>query len=311
MNVGVIGLGWVGASVAISTLHRGVARQLWLHDVRDGLAEAEAADLAHGASFYSPCDIACASVEEMAERCDAIVVAAGRGAMPGQSRLDALGVTAGLARDLGQRLRGARGVVVVVTNPVDVVTSIVAEASGLPPEKVIGTGTMLDTARLRSLLSEQLHLNERSIHAQVLGEHGDSSVMAWSSAAIGGRPVRSLPEWTPELENTLATRVRRAAYEIIAAKGATNHAIGLVTAMLLQSILRDEGRVLTVSRLLHGEGELAEIIGSEPVTLSLPFVVGKGGATQLIVPELDAEEKAGLRRSAAVLRAARASIATI
>jgi L-lactate dehydrogenase len=309
MIVGIVGLGWVGASVAISTLHRGVARHLWLTDVRDGLAAAEAADLAHGAAFYPPCDVRSATVEEMAEHCDAIVLAAGRGAMPGQSRLDAIGVTAALARDIGARLRGARGIVVVVTNPVDVMTAIVVEATGLPAHRVIGTGTMLDTARLRSLLGEQLGVDERSVHAHVLGEHGDSSVVAWSSGVVGGVPLRSLPAWDRAAEAAIETRVRRAAYEIIAAKGATNHAIGLVTAALLQCVLRDERRVLTVSRLHDGAGSLGEIVGADPVALSVPTIVGRDGAGAVIVPVLDAEEQQALRRSADVLRAAAARAA--
>ena len=309
MIVGIVGLGWVGASVAISTLHRGVARHLWVNDVRDGLAAAEAADLAHGAAFYPPCEVRSATVEEMAEHCDAIVLAAGRGAMPGQSRLDALGVTAALARDIGARLRGARGIVVVVTNPVDVMTAIVVEATGLPAHRVIGTGTMLDTARLRSLLGEQLGVDERSVHAHVLGEHGDSSVVAWSSGVVGGVPLRSLPAWDRAAEAGIETRVRRAAYEIIAAKGATNHAIGLVTAALLQCVLRDERRVLTVSRLHDGAGPLGAIVGTDPVALSVPTIVGRDGAGAVIVPVLDADERQALRRSADVLRAAAAGAA--
>lgn len=308
MKIGIIGLGWVGASVAISTLHRGFARELWLADARPGLAAAEAADLAHGATFYPACDVRCATVEEMATHCDAIVIAAGQGAMPGGSRLEALRITAGMARDLGKRLANAQGVICVVTNPVDVVTALLVESSGLPPERVIGTGTMLDTARLRSLLGASLQLDERSIHAQVLGEHGDSSVVAWSAAVVGGRQVRALPHWDPDEEVLIATRVRQAAYEIIAAKGATNHAIGLVTASLLQCVLRDERRVLTVSRVHEGEGPLAEIIGAAPVALSVPTVVGRDGASAVIVPALDDAERAALRRSADVLRAARATV---
>jgi L-lactate dehydrogenase len=308
MRVGIIGLGWVGASVAISTLHRGIARELWLDDVREGLAEAEAADLAHGASFYAPCDVRRASVEQMAEGCDAVVIAAGRGALPGQSRLDALGVTAGIARELGARLRGARGVVVVVTNPVDVMTELVVEASGLPHERVIGTGTMLDTARLRHVLSQRLRIDERSIHAQVLGEHGDSSVLAWSSATVGGVPLRTLPGWRSESEPVIAHEVRRAAYEIIAKKGATNHAIGLVTASLLQCVLRGERRVLTVSRVHGPGGPLTAWLGDAPVALSVPTVVDRQGAVEVLPPALDDGERAALRRSAEVLREARATV---
>jgi len=308
MRIGIVGLGWVGASVAISTLHRGIARELWLLDVREGLAAAEASDLAHGESFYPRCDVRGATLEQMAHGCDAIVIAAGQGALPGRSRLDALSVTAAIAREIGAGLRGARGIVIVVTNPVDVMTQMVAESSGLPAERVLGTGTMLDSARLRHELSVRVGIDQRSIHANVLGEHGDSQVVAWSSASVGGRPLRELPGFAPAEESAIAESVRRAAYRIIEKKGATNHAIGLVTASLLQSLLRDERRLLTVS-CLHRGGDAANLLGDGPVALSLPMVVGRTGASQLVAPRLDDAERAALRHSADCLRAARASVA--
>lgn len=302
MRIGIIGMGWVGASVAISTLHRGFARELWVADVAPGLAKAEALDLAHGSSFYHPCSVREASVEAIARDCDAVVIAAGRGAMPGRSRLDALSATASIAKELGQSLRGARGVVVVVTNPVDVMTQLIQAASQLPPERVLGTGTMLDTARLRHALAAQLRIDQRSIHAQVLGEHGDSQVAMFSSARVGGLPLRSMPGWQLAEEPAIAESVRRAAYEIIAGKGATNHAIGLVTADLLQCIVRDERRVLTVARL-HADGAAAAMLAG-PVALSLPTIVGRHGGGEVLLPELDDGERGGLVRSAAVLREA-------
>jgi L-lactate dehydrogenase len=307
MRIGILGLGWVGASVAISTLHRGIARELWLDDIVPGLADAEVMDLAHGASFYPRCVVRRAAPEEMAAGCDAIVIAAGQGALPGRSRLDALATTARIAADLGGRLRGARGVVVVVTNPVDVVTQLVAEASGLPAPRVLGTGTMLDTARLRNLLAAQLAVDERSVHAQVLGEHGDSQVVAWSTAQVGGVALGDWPGWQRDAEVRLAEQVRKAAYAIIAGKGATNHAIGLVTASLLQSVLRDERRVLLVSSL-HERGAAAAACGGGPVALSLPTIVGRGGAEQIVLPQLAPDERAALQQSAAVLRQARSAL---
>lgn len=299
----------MGASVAISTLHRGVARELWLDDSRAGLADAEALDLAHGASFFPSCEVRRAGVEDMATGCDVIVIAAGKGALPGVSRLDALAVTAAVAHELGARLRGARGVVVVVTNPVDVMTQLVMQSSGLPPERVIGTGTMLDTARLRHELSVRTSIDRNSLHAYVLGEHGDSQVVAWSTAEVGGLPLRRLPQWRREDEPGIAEIVRRAAYEIIAGKGATNHAIGLVTASLLQCVLRDERRVLTVSRV-HEPGTLpTACFGTGRVALSLPTVVSREGAVTVLLPDLDEVEQQALMRSADVLRAAHAGVA--
>jgi L-lactate dehydrogenase len=192
----------------------------------------------------------------------------------------------------------------VVSNPVDVLTRVLQQASGLPPERVLGTGTMLDTARLRQWLAVHLAVDARSVHAQVLGEHGDSEFVQWSAAQVGGLPLRGWPGWTPADEQRMALEVKRAAYEIIQRKGVTNHAIGLVTADLVRAILRDEHRVLTVSRRQD------VIAGLGDVALSLPAVVGRGGAQTVIAPALDAAELAALRQSAEVLRQAWDGIAS-
>jgi L-lactate dehydrogenase len=296
-TVGVIGTGWVGASVAISTLHSGVADELLLYDIRADLAEGEAMDLAHGASFYPAAHVRAASIEEMTAA-DAIVVAAGRGGRPGESRLDLLRENATVVRDIGRRLVGCRGTVVMVTNPVDVLTHVMREASALPPARVIGTGTMLDTARLKHVLSRTLTVDPRSVHAHVVGEHGDSEVVLWSGAWVGGVRLRDWPEWEQSREAVLADEVRRAAYEIIRRKGATNHAIGLVTADLLRSIVRDERRILTVSRVQQGTA------GIRDLALSLPAVVGATGAEQVLEPEMSEQERHALERSAEALRQA-------
>jgi L-lactate dehydrogenase len=254
-------------------------------------------DLAHGAAFYPAASVRAVSFDELLDT-SALVIAAGRGGKPGESRLDLLRDNARVMRDVGARLRDYAGLVVVVTNPVDVLTYVVAEASGLPPERVIGTGTMLDTARLRQAIGETLGVAPHSVHAQVIGEHGDSEVVLWSSAHVGGLPLRHWPGWQREREGPLAEQVRRAAYEIIRRKGATNHAIGLVTAALLRSALRGERRVQTVSRVQRGA------LGIEGVALSLPTIVDAGGAMEVVPPELAPEERAALERSADVLRAA-------
>jgi L-lactate dehydrogenase len=197
---------------------------------------------------------------------------------------------------------GYEGVVVIVTNPVDVLTYEFQSASGLPPERVIGTGTMLDTARLRQVLGRELNMDPRSVHAQVVGEHGDSEVVLWSSAKLGGMSLRQWPGWSTELEQNVAQEVRTAAYQIIQRKGATNHAIGLVTATLLKWMLRGERRVLTVSRVQTGA------LGLREVALSLPTIIGSEGAMQVIEPDFDSEERAAFERSAEVLRHAIASV---
>lgn len=297
-TIGIVGMGWVGTSIAISVLHSGAAKTLLLNDVRSEVAEGEAMDLAHGAAFYPAAEVRTADIETMRDA-DVVVIAAGRGGGPDETRLDLLKGNAEIVRQIGSRLAGCRGTVIMVSNPVDVLTRVMVEAADLPPERVIGTGTMLETARLREMVGRQMEIDPRSIHAQVIGEHGDSSVALWSSAHIGGLPLRDWPEWSRDHEERLGERVRRAAYEIIRRKGATNHAIGLVTATLIRWMLRGR-RVLTVSRVQTAEFG-PDLAG---VALSLPTIVGPDGARIVRKPAMDAQEEEGLVRSADVLRRA-------
>ena len=301
LTIGVLGTGWVGTSVAISVLHAGFASELLLADARAEVAEGEAMDLSHGAAFYPTATVRAVPVDELGSA-DALVIAAGRGGKPGESRLELLRDNVKLLREVGAQLRAFRGLVVVVTNPVDVLTYVLAESSGLPPERVIGTGTMLDTARLRQAIGRELNVAPQSVHAHVVGEHGDSEVVLWSSAQVGGLPLRRWPGWHRDREQPIAEEVRHAAYEIIKRKGATNHAIGLVTAALLRASLRGERRVQTVSRVQAGT------LGIRDAALSLPTVVDAGGAVDVVTPELSDDERAGLEQSADVLRKALRSL---
>ncbi len=297
MKIGVIGMGRVGTSVAVSILQQGIARELLVHDLHTETAEGEVLDLAHGAAFYPSARIRVAGVEDMLD-CDAVVIAAGRNGRADETRLDLLRDNASVISDLARRLARLSGLLVIVSNPVDLLTQIACEHSGLAPARVIGTGTLLDTARLRHVIGRELALDPRSVHAHVLGEHGDSEVIAWSSAQIGGVALRRWPGWSADREAAIATEVRRAAYEIIRRKGATNHAIGLATAAMLRWALRDERRVLTVSRLQDGVG----------LAMSLPAIVGRDGAVDVISPDLDEAERDALHRSAETLRTARAAL---
>ncbi len=302
VSVGIVGTGWVGSSVAISTLHAGIVQELLLHDARTAVAEGEAMDLAHGASFYPAATVRPVGVDEMIGA-DAVVIAAGRGGRPGESRLDLLNDNARVIRRLAEAFRGYQGVVIIVTNPVDVLTHEFARVSGLPPARVLGTGTMLDTARLRQMIGRTLAIDPQSVHAQVVGEHGDSEVVLWSSARAAGVPLSRWPEWSAGTEARIGASVRTAAYEIIQRKGATNHAIGLVTAALLRALLRDERRVVTVSRVQRGAAGIADI------ALSLPAIVGRDGAADVIAPDMTDAERAALAHSADVLRRALADLA--
>ena len=300
-SIGIVGTGWVGSSVAISTLQASAAQEVLLNDRSTALAEGEAMDLSHGSSFYPSAQVRAASLDEMLET-NAVVIAAGRGGGADETRLQLLRDNAALIGDLANHFRGYGGIVVLVTNPVDVLTYVFQRESQLPAERVLGTGTMLDTARLRQVLGRELAIDPRSVHAQVVGEHGDSEVCIWSHAMVGGTRIRNWPGWSRDNEQTVEREVREAAYQIIQRKGATNHAIGLVTANLLQGMLRNERRVLTVSRVQRGA------FGLEGLALSLPAIVGADGATDVLEPHLDDEEATRLQSSAKILRDAIASL---
>lgn len=301
-SVGIVGTGWVGASVAISTLQAAAATEVLLSDRNEALAEGEAMDLSHGASFYPSARVRSAPLDDLLQT-QAVVIAAGRGGAADETRLQLLRDNAAIITELARQFADYQGIVVMVTNPVDVLTYVFSRESELPPERVIGTGTMLDTSRLRQIVGRDLDVDPRSVHAQVIGEHGDSEVCVWSSAVVGGTPLRQWPGWDRERERQAETEVREAAYQIISRKGATNHAIGLVTANLLRGMLRDERRVLTVSRVQDG------ILALDDIAISLPAIVGASGAAEVIEPQLDDAERAALERSADVLRQAITSLA--
>jgi L-lactate dehydrogenase len=301
MKVGVIGMGWVGTSVAMSLLTRGDVRELLVNDLNTARAEGEALDLTHGSPFLRGAAVRATTVEGM-RTCDAVVIAAGRNGKPGESRLDLLNDNAAVVRALGAALHGHAGLLVMVTNPVDILTHVLLESSGLPPSRVLGTGTLLDTARMRTQLGCELGVSPQSVHMNVIGEHGDSQVAVFSNARVGNLALRSFPGWQRERERSLAEQVRSAAGQIIARKGATNHAIGLTTAYLLKWALADERRVLTVSRLQEGA------LGLRDICISLPTIVGRTGGERVLEPELDEEEREALLRSVTVLQTARATL---
>lgn len=299
MKITVVGAGFVGATAAYSILQRGLAEELVLVDVDRARAEGEAMDLSHALPWLKPARVSVSTLDS-AGPSDLVVIAAGRSSVPGETRLDLLKDNAARIRAICERLaRWSRpAVVLVVSNPVDVLTRVAHETLGWGG-RVFGTGTSLDTARLRTLLGEELGLDPRSVHGYVLGEHGDSEFPAWSTVVAGGVPVR---RWTGQDRlDAVFERVRAAAYEIIKRKRATYYAIGATTAALCEAVLRDQRTVLPVSVPLTGQYGLKE------VALSLPCVVGREGVASVLEPELDVLEFEALRRSAAVLaKAARA-----
>jgi L-lactate dehydrogenase len=301
MKVGIIGLGWVGSSVASSILHKGVARELLINDIDTDKAEGEAMDFNHGAPFYAASSVKAVEIKDMVS-CDAIVVTAGRGGSANESRLQLLRDNISIVKSISDQLIGFNGLLIIVANPVDVLTYYYQHYTGLPSNRVIGTGTMLDTARLRQKVGERLSIDPKSIHAQVVGEHGDSEVVLWSRAMLGGMSLRDWPDWSKRDEQIIAEQVRTAAYEIIRRKGATNHAIGLVTATLLKWLLRGEKRIVTLSSVIE------DLYGVGDVAISVPVMVDRWGISQVLKPEINQEEQSNLQKSAKIIKSAIESI---
>ncbi len=298
-RIAVIGGGHVGATSAYSLITRGVAREVVLVDCNREVAEGEAIDLQHAAALTRPVRVWAGDYRDAADASIA-VIAAGVGSQPGETRLDLLGRNVRVVSDCMRNLLtiGFNGIVLMATNPVDVLAQVAQSESGLLVERVIGSGTVLDTARLRAILGERLRLEARSIHAYIIGEHGDSEIAAWSSASVAGVPLAdycaSVGEY-PDFDDLLR-QVRRAAPEIIRHKGYTSFAIASCVTRICEAILGDEQTVLPVSTMLKGQH------GISGVYLSLPCVVGRRGVERIIELPLDEEERAGLHASAEVLR---------
>lgn len=308
MKVGIVGAGFVGSTAGFAMVMGGAASELVLVDANAALARAQAADIAHAVPFTRAVAVRAGGYGDLAGA-GVVVLAAGVGQKPGETRLQLLERNAAVFADvIGQVLRAAPDTILVVaTNPVDVMTQVATRLSGLPPERVIGSGTILDTARFRTLLAARLGVTPKSVHAHVVGEHGDSEVLLWSGAAAAGLPVERFAEQTGQpltAEDCAAidTGVRRAAYHIIEGKGHTAFGIGGGLARLVGAIARDERAVLTCSILTE------EMAGVKEVALSLPRVIGAGGVLSTLHPDLSDEEAAGLARSAGILKSAADSV---
>ncbi|MFC4556349.1 L-lactate dehydrogenase [Georgenia faecalis] len=302
-KVAIIGAGSVGATMAFATLMRGTARHVALYDINTAKVRAEALDLVHGVQFMPPAQIEGSDDIEVCRGADVVVVTAGAKQKPGQTRLDLAESTVGLMRTIIPQVTAVApdAVYVMVTNPVDVVTRAALAISGLPPNQLFGSGTVLDTSRLRYRLAEESGLAAQNVHAYVVGEHGDSEIPLWSSAMIGAVP---LLDWStthaPLLDaasrEAIATEVVEAAYTVIAGKGATNYAVALAGVSIIEAVLRDENRVLSVSTLIE------DYVGISDVCLSVPTVVGADGAGEKLVPPMTPAELTGLRASADRIR---------
>jgi len=305
MKTGIVGSGFVGATAAYALVMRGVGRRVVLVDQNQARAESEADDILHAVPFAHPLEIRAGEYEDLAGS-KVVVVSAGVGQKPGETRIQLLGRNAQVFKQvIPNVLRHApEAVLLIATNPVDVMTHIAAHYAaefGVPSSRVIGSGTTLDTARLRSLIGRQLKVDSQHVHAYVLGEHGDSEVLAWSQITVGGIP---LDEFCTGRDISICEddyavideKVRRAAYHIIEGKGATYYGIGSAVARIVEVILQDERSLLTVCT------PMPEVAGVKDVTVSLPNLVGGEGIIQTFFPKLDEKETIALHASAQVIR---------
>jgi L-lactate dehydrogenase len=300
MKVGIVGAGLVGSAAGYAMVLEGVAADIVFVDINRALALAQAEDILHATPVSHSARVSAGDYSALSG-CSVAVLSCGANQKPGENRLQLLDRNKRIFEEVMRQvvLFAPEAIILVASNPVDVMTYYVSKHAGVPAQRVIGSGTILDTARFRALLGDHLGISPQSVHAHVLGEHGDSEVLVWSSADVGGVPLEDVAlrmgvPITSATRNHIDERVRRAAYSIIEGKGATWYGIGAALARIAQSIRDDERSVLTLSNI--------ETPGYDDVSLSLPRVVGARGICATLQPSLSAEEKILLDQSADVLR---------
>jgi len=304
----IIGMGRVGTTFAYALSLRRIVNEIVLVDVDAKRAEGEAMDLRHGLPLIGPMDIRCGGFEDLAGA-DIIVITAGASQAPGETRLELLGRNAAIVESIGQSIlhEGGSPILIVATNPVDVLTQRLIEQTGFPHSRVMGSGTVLDSSRLRQTLSEELRVDVRGVHAHIIGEHGDTELAVWSRANVSGIPLADFCAgrgiaYDEAFRHRVQEGVRRAAYEIIARKGSTAYAVGVALCRIVEAIVRDEQSVLTVSTAAGG------FYGLPEVSLSLPCVIGEDGIEMVLESPLAPDELAALTQSAEVLLQTAASL---
>ncbi len=301
-RVVLIGTGAVGSSYAFALLNQGITEELVLIDLNKEKAEGDAMDLNHGLPFapsrtkiwfgdYKDCGIA-----------DLVVITAGANQKPGETRLDLVEKNTKIFKGIVEEIMnsGFDGIFLVATNPVDILTYAVWKFSGLPKERVIGSGTILDTARFRFLLGDYFDVDTRNVHAYIIGEHGDTELPVWSHADIAGTTIsewiKNNPDYKPDDLNQIFVNVRDAAYQIIEKKGATYYGIAMGLVRLTKAILQNENSVLTVSAYLDGE------YGQDDIYIGVPAVVNRKGVRKIVELDLNDEEKTKFTNSVKVLK---------
>lgn len=298
----VIGCGFVGAASAFSLMQSGLFSEMVLLDANREKAEGEAMDLSHGVPFARPMEIRAGDYGDIVD-CGLIVVTAGANQKPGETRLDLVHKNVGIFRQIIPEIknRGCEGILLIVSNPVDILTYAALRLSGFPSNRVIGSGTVLDTARLKYLLGQHLNVDSRSVHAYIIGEHGDSELAVWSSANVSGVELYRFCELCGYYDHQknmqkLYENVRDSAYEIIKKKGATYYGIAMAVRRIAECIVRDEHSILPVSSLIEGH------YGLSGVCMGIPAIVGSRGVEKVVDIGLSGEEQLKLLRSAQSLQ---------
>jgi L-lactate dehydrogenase len=301
-KVAIIGCGFVGSSSAFAIMQSGLFTEMVLIDAVADKAEGEALDIAHGLPFAKPMTITAGNYDDIQDAA-IIIVTAGAAQKPGETRLDLVKKNVGIFKTIIPELkkRDCGGILLIVANPVDILTYVAAKLSGFPENRVFGSGTTLDSSRLKYLLGEHLSIDARSIHAWVIGEHGDSEIVAWSQANVSGVPISRICElrgYTTHDENMqkIADDVKNSAYKIIEKKHATYYGVAMAVRRICEAIVRDERSILPISTIQHGAHGISD------VALSMPTVVGADGAGTQIPLELSENEEKELQESAKTLK---------
>lgn len=301
-KVAVIGCGFVGSSSAFALMQSGLFSEIALLDVDRNRAEGEALDISHGVPFVGNVRVYAADYDDIVDAA-IIVITAGAAQKPGETRLDLVHKNVGIFGSIIPEIakRNYQGILLIVSNPVDILTLIAWKMSGLPESRVIGSGTVLDTARLKTELGQHLSVDSRSVHTFIIGEHGDSEIVAWSAANVSGVPLNRFCEMRghyhhEEAMREIAERVKNSAYEIIRKKHATYYGIAMSVVRICRAIVMNERSILPVSSIMHGE------YGIENIALSMPAIVGENGVETKVPIVLSPEEEEKLKLSADTLK---------
>lgn len=301
-KISIIGAGAIGATTAFALLQKEVAREIVINDINQEKALGEVLDLMHGSSLSSPCNVTLGSLEDTKDS-DLIIITAGVAQKPGETRLDLVDRNYKIFKSFVPTLAklSPNSILLVVSNPVDILSYITYKLSGFPKERVIGSGTVLDTTRLRSLLGKYFGVDGRIVQGYVLGEHGDSEFVPWSSLTIGNIPIKDFSEqlsieWDEATEKVIADDVKNAAYEVINRKGATEFSVAAVLTRIVEAFLKDEKTILSVSTLLN------DYYGVSNTYLSVPTIVGRNGVEKVLNIKFSDEEKEKFIKSADLMK---------